>query len=71
MSAAAAVGSISVDVWILWGLIVVATVIRIVTIDNQSYWADEALTAYEAHLPFQAMLDSLSAWRRRRPCTSC
>ena len=59
VSAAVAVRSISVDVWILWGLIVVATVIRIVTIDNQSYWADEALTAYEAHLPFRAMLDSV------------
>ena len=57
--AATAVGSISADLWILYGLIVVATVIRIVTIDNQSYWADEALTAYEAHLPFGAMLSSV------------
>jgi mannosyltransferase len=51
--------SVSADVWILCGLIVVAIVIRIITIDNQSLWADEALTAYEAHLPFGAMLGSV------------
>jgi mannosyltransferase len=51
--------SLSAELWILCGLIVLATVIRIITIDNQSLWADEALTAYEAHLPFGAMLGSV------------
>jgi mannosyltransferase len=35
-------------------------VIRIITIDNQSFWADEALTAYETHLPFGAMLNTVA-----------
>jgi len=46
-------------VWILCALIAVATVIRIITIDNQSFWTDEALTAHEAHLPFRGMLSSV------------
>ena len=29
------------------------------SIDNQSFWADEALTAYEAHLPFGAMINTV------------
>ena len=37
----------------------VAAAIRILTIDNQSFWADEALTAYEAQLPFGAMLNTV------------
>jgi hypothetical protein len=41
-------------------IVVLATVIRILTIDNQSLWADEALTAYEAHLPFGAMLNTVA-----------
>ncbi len=39
------------------GLVVVAAVIRFLVIDTQSYWADEALTAYEARLPFGSMLN--------------
>jgi 4-amino-4-deoxy-L-arabinose transferase-like glycosyltransferase len=50
---------ISTDVWVLLALIAVAAVIRIVTIDNQSFWQDEALTAYEAQLPFGAMLHTV------------
>ncbi len=41
------------------GLIAVAAVIRILTIDNQSFWTDEALTAYEAHLPFGEMIHTV------------
>ena len=37
-----------------------AAVIRIVILDNQSLWADEALTAYEAGLPFGAMLHTVA-----------
>ena len=44
----------------LGAIVVLAAVIRIITIDNQSFWADEALTAYEAHLPFGAMLNTVA-----------
>jgi uncharacterized membrane protein len=52
--------AVPADVWALWALVVVATVIRILTIDNQSLWTDEALTAYEAHLPLGAMLNTVA-----------
>ena len=48
--------SVSVEGWIVAGLVLAAAVIRIVVIDNQSFWADEALTAYEARLGFGPML---------------
>ena len=35
--------------------------IRIITIDNQSFWADEALTAYEASLSFTGMLHTVTS----------
>src|SRR5438067_13566465 len=54
------VRSLSADERAMAALVVVATVIRIITIDNQSFWADEALTAYEAHLPFGAMLNTVA-----------
>jgi len=52
--------SIPVEIWALGALIVLAAAIRIVTIDNQSLWMDEALTAYEAHLPFGAMANTVA-----------
>ena len=52
--------AVPADVWAVCALVVIATVIRILTIDNQSFWADEALTAYEAHLPFGAMLNTVA-----------
>jgi mannosyltransferase len=51
---------VSVEVWVLGAVIVLAAAIRIVTLDNQSFWADEALTAHEAGLPFGAMLHSVA-----------
>jgi mannosyltransferase len=48
---------LSAEAWIVCGLIVAAAVIRFLVIDTQSYWADEALTAYEAGLPYGAMLN--------------
>ncbi len=48
------------DVVALGVLIAVAAAIRIITINNQSFWADEALTAYEAHLPFGAMINTVA-----------
>jgi mannosyltransferase len=57
---AARARTVSVEVWVLGALIVLAAVIRIVTLDNQSFWADEALTAYEAGLPFGAMLHTVA-----------
>ncbi|MGI8429953.1 MAG: glycosyltransferase family 39 protein [Solirubrobacteraceae bacterium] len=59
LRAAASARSIRTEIWILGALIVTAAAIRIVTIDNQSLWMDEALTAYEAHLPFGAMLNTV------------
>ena len=57
---ASRVRAVPADVWAVWALVVIATVIRILTIDNQSFWTDEALTAYEAHLPFGAMLNTVA-----------
>ena len=51
---------IPADVWIVAGLVVLAAVIRLVTISSQSYWADEALTVYEARLPFGAMINTVA-----------
>lgn len=48
--------AVSMEAWIVCALAVVATVIRFLVIDNQSYWADEALTAYESRISFGAML---------------
>jgi mannosyltransferase len=59
-SAVAGARTVGADIWILAALIVLAAVIRIVTIDNQSFWTDEALTAYEAGLPFGAMLHTVA-----------
>lgn len=47
------------ELWVLGAVIAVAAAIRILTIDNQSFWTDEALTAYEAGLPFGAMLKAV------------
>lgn len=54
-----AVRSASVETWIVAALVVVAAVIRIVTIDNQSYWMDEALTAFEAKSSLGGMLGTV------------
>jgi mannosyltransferase len=51
---------ISADVWAVFALVALAAAIRIITIDNQSLWQDEALTAYEAGLPFGAMLHTVA-----------
>lgn len=51
-----AAGPIATEVWLVGALVVIAAAIRIVVINDQSYWADEALTAYEAKLPFAGML---------------
>jgi len=48
------------DVWITAGIVLVAALIRILVINNQSYWWDEALTAYESGLPFGAMLTTVA-----------
>jgi mannosyltransferase len=57
--AGARVRAVPADVWAVWALVMIATVIRLLTINNQSFWTDEALTAYEAHVPFGAMLNSV------------
>ena len=54
-----AVRSVPVEVWIIGVLVLIATAIRIVVLNNQSFWQDEALTAYEAQLPFGAMLNTV------------
>jgi mannosyltransferase len=55
------VREVSPEGWVLLALVMVAAAIRIITIDNQSFWADEALTAYEAGLPFTAMLHTVTS----------
>ncbi|MGI9183583.1 MAG: glycosyltransferase family 39 protein [Solirubrobacteraceae bacterium] len=51
---------LSTESLILGALIVLAAVIRIVVLNNQSLWADEALTAYEMRLPFGAMIHTVT-----------
>jgi 4-amino-4-deoxy-L-arabinose transferase-like glycosyltransferase len=51
--------SLSAEGWMTVGLVVLAAVIRILVINNQSFWADEALTAFEARLPFGAMIHTV------------
>jgi len=51
---------VSADAWAVCALVALAATIRIITINNQSLWQDEALTAYEAHLPFGAMLNTVA-----------
>jgi 4-amino-4-deoxy-L-arabinose transferase-like glycosyltransferase len=52
-------GTIPVEVWITGGLTLLALAIRLVVLTNQSFWMDEALTAYEAGLPFGAMINTV------------
>jgi mannosyltransferase len=61
------VRAVSAETWLLWGVIGVATVIRILTINNQSMWADEALTAYEARLPLGAMAHIVQQYETTPP----
>jgi mannosyltransferase len=42
------------------GLVALAAAIRILVINNQSFWMDESLTAYEVRLPFGAMLQTVA-----------
>jgi uncharacterized membrane protein len=51
---------IPVDVWLVGLLVVLAAVIRFATIASQSFWTDEALTAYEVQLPFGAMINTVA-----------
>ncbi|MGZ4262242.1 MAG: glycosyltransferase family 39 protein [Solirubrobacteraceae bacterium] len=48
------------DVWALIGLVALAALIRVLVIDNQSFWMDEALTAYETHSSFGGMLGTVA-----------
>lgn len=52
--------ALSTEAVLLGAIVVAAAVIRILTIGNQSIWADEALTSYETQLPFGAMLHTVS-----------
>jgi mannosyltransferase len=57
LRAAASSRSLSVEGWLVCGLMVLAAAIRIVVINTQSYWTDEALTAFEASLRFGSMVN--------------
>jgi len=50
---------IPAEVWITGALVVIAAVIRIIVLGDQSFWQDEALTAYEAQLPLGAMITTV------------
>lgn len=56
----ASIRAMGIESWTLLALVVIAAAIRIITLDNQSLWADEALTAYEVRLPFGAMLSAVA-----------
>src|ERR1700748_584834 len=49
------------DTWIVVALVVLAAVVRVATISDQSYWLDESQAAHELGLSFGAMLH---AWNR-------
>lgn len=51
--------AVPVEVWITGLLVVIAAAIRIVVLNDQSFWQDEALTAYEAQLPLGAMINTV------------
>ncbi len=53
--------ALSGEAWVLLALILVAVAIRIITLDNQSFWTDESLTAYEAGQSFTAMLHTVTS----------
>jgi len=53
------VRAIPTEVWVTGALTVIAAAIRIVVLNNQSFWQDEALTAYEAQLPLGAMINTV------------
>jgi mannosyltransferase len=55
-----AVREVPADIWALVALVALAAVIRVLVIDNQSFWMDEALTAYETHLGFGGMLRTVA-----------
>jgi mannosyltransferase len=57
---AIAIGDVPADVWALVGLVALAALIRLLVIDNQSFWMDEALTAYETHSSFGGMLGTVA-----------
>ncbi len=51
--------SVPIEAWITGALVVIAAAIRIVVLGDQSFWQDEALTAYEAQLPLGAMINTV------------
>jgi uncharacterized membrane protein len=55
---------LSGEAWLLVGVIVLAAVLRFVTLTSQSYWFDEAQAAHELHLSFAGMW---SAWSANEP----
>ncbi|MHB8657147.1 MAG: glycosyltransferase family 39 protein [Solirubrobacteraceae bacterium] len=48
--------AVDIELAALVAIVLIAVVVRLLTIANQSIWQDEALTAYEAGLPLGAML---------------
>jgi len=53
------IGAARLEVVAVAALVLIAAAIRLAVLDNQSFWQDEALTAYEAGLPFGAMLHTV------------
>jgi mannosyltransferase len=51
--------AVPVEAWITGALVLIAAAIRIVVLNDQSFWQDEALTAYEAQLPLGAMINTV------------
>ena len=59
------------EVWFTGAIVIVAAVIRIIVINNQSSWSDESLTAYEVRRPFEAMIKSVLHVETTPPSISC
>ncbi|MEA2196534.1 MAG: mannosyltransferase [Solirubrobacteraceae bacterium] len=47
-------------VWAVAAFTLLGAVLRFATIGSQSYWADEALTVHEVHLPFASMFSAVT-----------
>jgi uncharacterized membrane protein len=59
LGGAVRVRSIAPEAWIAAGIVVIAAAIRIIVINNQSFWWDEALTSYESTQPFGSMISTV------------
>jgi 4-amino-4-deoxy-L-arabinose transferase-like glycosyltransferase len=58
---------VSVEAWLVVGLVILGAVLRFATISSQSYWFDEAQAAHEMHLSFGALMSTIGAQETSPP----